>query len=184
MLSIKNKAVRSALVGLSMTELENLSALAGTDSLYGLAEFIMNIPNHAPKTLKDEVRGKFAQYVDEHTTIQFPRIMNKILESDRNFLAEDWQKLIDDIFPGVHFYDNTIVYSVIVEGEYKNTDRFKEDTLFSNYRKAHTHFLKESATQRIKEWDVVEVDDDDQFQAQNNVWESFIDIYLTKRVVY
>lgn len=184
MLSIKNKAVRSALVGLSMTELENLSALAGTDSLYGVAEFVMAFPNHAPKTLKDNVRGKFAQYVDEHTTILLPRIMNKVLESDRNFLAEDWQKLIDDIFPGVHFYDNTIVYSVIVEGEYKNTDRFNEDTLFSNYRKAHTYFLNKSAIEKNKEWDVVEVDDDDQFQAQNNVWESFIDIYLTKRVVH
>ena len=184
MLSIKNKAVRSALVGLSMTELETLSALAGTDTLYGVAEFVMAFPNHAPKTLKDDVRGKFAQYVDEHTTILFPRIMNKVLESGRDFLVEDWQKLIHDIFPGVHFYDNTIVYSVIVEGEYKNTDRFKEDTLFSNYRKAHTHFLNKSATQRIKEWDVVEVDDDDQFQAQTNVWESFIDIYLTKRMVH
>ena len=36
----------------------------------------------------------------------------------------------------------------------------------------------------MNNWEEIEVDDDDRYQVQNNDWEEFADVYLSKSIVY
>ena len=181
---IKKKAVRSALVGLSMDELVTLSNHAGDETIVGLTNFILDHSAFAPTSLVNAIKEKFACYVDEHSLALLPNIMRVVTECERNFIAEDWDVLIAALFPSLLMYDN-VVYTVTVESETNNSEKCKDTYLFSNYHKAKDSFRNEKAIIcNMKNWEEIEVDDDDQYQVQNNYWEEFADVYLSKSIVY
>lgn len=181
---IKKKAVRSALVGLSMDELVTLSNHAGDETIVGLANFILDHSAFASTSLVNAIKEKFAYYVDEHSLELLPNIMKVVKECERNFISEDWDVLIAALFPSLLMYDN-VVYTVTVESETNNSLRCKDTYLFSNYYKAKDSFRNEKAIIcNMGNWENVEVDDDTQYQVQNNQWEEFADVYISKSIVY
>lgn len=177
---IKKKAVRSALVSLSTDELVTLSNHAGDETIVGLTNFILDHSAFAPTSLVNAIKKNFAYYVDEHSLVLLPNIMRVVNECERNFIAEDWDVLIEYLFPTIKMFDR-VVYSVTVEAEAEKADTY----LFSRYEKAKIAFLNQRAIIcNMGNWENVEVDDDTQYQVQNNQWEEFADVYLSKSVVY
>lgn len=177
---IKKKAVRSALVSLSMDELVTLSNHAGDETIVGLTNFILDHSAFAPTSLVNAIKKNFAYYVDEHSLALLPNIMKVVNECERNFIAEDWDVLIENLFPTIKMFDR-VVYSVTVEAE----DEKADTNLFSTYEKAKIAFLNQRAIIcNMGNWENVEVDDDTQYQVQNNCWEEFADVYISKSIVY
>lgn len=177
---IKKKAVRSALVSLSMDELVTLSNHAGDETIVGLTNFILDHSAFAPTSLVNAIKKNFAYYVDEHSLALLPNIMKVVNECERNFIAEDWDVLIENLFPTIKMFDR-VVYSVTVEAE----DEKADTNLFSTYEKAKIAFLNQRAIIcNMGNWENVEVDDDTQYQVQNNYWEEFADVYISKSIVY
>lgn len=181
---IKKKAVRSALVSLSMDELVTLSNHAGDETIVGLTNFILDHSAFAPTSLVNAIKKNFAYYVDEHSLALLPNIMKVVNECERNFIAEDWDVLIAGLFPSLLMYDN-VVYTVSVVSETNNTIGCKNTYLFSNYYKAKDSFRNEKAVIcNMNNWEEIEVDDDDRYQVQNNDCEEFADVCLSKSIVY
>ena len=181
---IKKKAVRSALVSLSTDELVTLSNHAGDETIVGLTNFILDNSAFASTSLVNAIKKSFAHYVDEHSLALLPNILRIVNECKRNFIAEDWDVLLAELFPSLLMYDN-VVYTVTVESETNNSERCKDTYLFSNYYKAKDSFCNEKAIIcNMNNWEEIEVDDDDQYQVQNNQWEEFADVCLSKSIVY
>lgn len=184
MYSIKKKAIRSALCCLSQDELETLSYQADTEVLEELANFIIDNSAFATSNLIDKVKNKFANYVDEHSLILLPNIMNVVNECKRNFIAENWDVLLADLFPNTQMFDN-VVYMVTTETETSKTEKTIDTQLYSTYQKAKNGFNSQKAVIcNMDEWENVEVDDDSQYQVQNNYWEEYADVWITKSVIF
>lgn len=184
LIDIKRKAVRSALVSLSVDELVTLSNHAGDETIVGLTNFILDNSAFASTSLVNAIKKNFAYYVDEHSLALLPNIMKVVNECERNFIAEDWDVLIENLFPTIKMFDR-VVYTVTVESETNNSERCKGTYLFSTYEKAKIAFLNQRAIIcNMGNWENVEVDDDTQYQVQNNHWGESADVYISKSIVY
>lgn len=184
LIDIKTKAVRSALVSLSVDELVTLSNHAGVETIVGLTNFILDNSAFASTSLVNAIKKSFAHYVDEHSLALLPNILRIVNECERNFITEDWDVLLAELFPSLLMYDN-VVYTVTVASETNNKVRCKDTYLFSNYYNAKDFFRnKKAIICNMRNWEEIEDDDDERYQVQNNDWEEFADVCLSKLMVY
>lgn len=182
----KIRAIRSAIIGLSDNCVKKIIEKAGTDKIKELAECAME--NGTDNTqLLNSVRIKFINFVDAHTTILRTKIRNVVMNAERDFVVEDWNVIFADLFPATPLYDD-VVYVLV--NEVHNDCTTEIDTiLYKTWDNALLSFNgckmdAETFMENHADEYEVEVDNDTHYQAQGNYWETYVNINITKKVLF
>jgi len=182
----KIRAIRSAIIGLSDNCVKKIIEKAGTDKIKELAECV--IENGTDNTkLFNSVRSKFIDFVDAHTTILRTNIRNVVMNAERDFVVEDWNVIFADLFPTTPLYDD-VVYALVSEVHEDCTTEI-ETILYKTWDNALLSFNgckrdAETFMENHADEYEVEVDNDTQYQAQDNYWETYVDVNITKKVLF
>jgi hypothetical protein len=129
-----------------------------TDSIMELGKIILEKGCDAEGYVEN-LKEYFIRYIDEHTTILLPDIRKSVMDSNYDFIKDDWDVIFSDLFPNTQKYDH-VVYSV---NSFVDTDQIGDNvfSLFFNYDKAIETFN----TWRKELMD--EIMDEDEDDAEN-----------------
>jgi hypothetical protein len=154
---IKKIAIRSSIIKMDMDvfntwrEKNNIE----TDSIMELGKIILEKGCDAEGYVEN-LKEYFIRYIDEHTTILLPDIRKSVMDSNYDFIKEDWSEIFKNFFPFEQVY-GTVVYSV---NSFTDTDQIADNnfSLFFNYDKAVETFntWKSELMDRIMEEDDAE----------------------------
>ena len=158
----KIRAIKSSIIKMDMDvfntwrEKNNIE----TDSIMELGKIILEKGCDAEGYVEN-LKEYFIEYVDEHTTIPLPDIRKSVLNSNYDFIKEDWTEIFKNLFPFRQVYD-VVVYSV---NSFTDTDQITDNnfSLFFNYDKAVETFntWKNELMGRIMDEDEDDADAED-----------------------
>ena len=119
----KIRAIRSSIIKMDMDVFNTWREKneIETDSIMELGKIISENGCDAEDYV-DKVKSYFIDYVDAHTTIILPTIIDIVNASNHDFIKGDWEMIFSDLFPNIQIYNN-VVYSV-------------NDTLFFDFKDA------------------------------------------------
>lgn len=190
---IKKIAIRSSIIKMDMdvfntwreeNEIE-------TDSIMELSNIILEKGCDAEGYVEN-LKEYFINYVDEHTTIPLPDIRKSVLNSNYDFIKEDWNEIFKNLFPFRQVYD-VVVYSVnSFTDTYQITDN--NFSLFFNYDKAVETFntWKNELMGRIMDEDEDDADAEDYeivvnsenvIRVYNEMTDAFYQIDIEKKPI-
>lgn len=186
---IKKIAIRSSIIKMDMdvfntwreeNEIE-------TESIMELSNIILEKGCDAEGYVEN-LKEYFIRYFDEHTTILLPDIRKSVMNSNYDFIKEDWSEIFKNFFPFEQVY-GTVVYSV---NSFVDTDQIGDNnfSLFFNYDKAIETFntWRDELMGRIMEEDDSEdyeivVDSENVIRVYNEVTDAFYLIDIEKKPV-
>jgi hypothetical protein len=186
---IKKMAIRSSIIKMDMDvfntwrEKNNIE----TDSIMELGKIILEKGCDAEGYV-EYLKEYFIRYIDEHTTILLPDIRKSVMDSNYDFIKDDWDVIFSDLFPNTQKYDH-VVYSV---NSFVDTDQISDNvfSLFFNYDKAVETFntWRNELMDRIMEEDDSEdyeivVNSENVIRVYNETTDAFYLIDIEKKPV-
>lgn len=119
----QKRAINRAIINVSAEIVNNwrMNNNIDTDKIMELGKIISENGCDAEEYV-DKVKSYFIDYVDAHTTIILPTIIDIVNASNHDFIKGDWEVIFSNLFPNIQIYDN-VVYSV-------------NDNLFFNFKDA------------------------------------------------
>jgi 3-isopropylmalate dehydratase small subunit len=187
--NVKKIAIRSSIIKMDMdvfntwreeNEIE-------TDKIMELGKIILEKGCDAEGYV-EYLKEYFINYADEHTTILLPDIRKSVMNSNYDFIKEDWYVIFKNLFPVAQIY-GTVVYSV---NSFTDTDQIADNnfSLFFNYDKAVETFntWKSELMDRIMEEDDAEdyeivVNRENFIRIYNETTDAFYQIDIEKKPV-
>lgn len=189
--NVKIRAIRSSIIKMDMDvfntwrEENNIE----TNSIMELGKIILEKGCDAEGYVEN-LKEYFIEYVDEHTTIPFPDIRKSVLNSNYDFIKEDWTEIFKNLFPFRQVYD-VVVYSVnSFTDTYQITDN--NFSLFFNYDKAVETFntWKNELMGRIMDEDEDDAEDyeivvnsENVIRVYNELADAFYQIDIEKKPI-
>lgn len=187
---IKKIAIRSSIIKMDMdvfntwreeNEIE-------TDSIMELGNIILEKGCDAEGYVEN-LKEYFIRYIDEHTTILLPDIRKSVMNSNYDFIKEDWSEIFKNFFPFEQVY-GTVVYSV---NSFVDTGQIADNnfSLFFNYDKAIETFntWRNELMDRIMEEDDSEdyeivVNSENVIRVYNETTDAFYLIDIEKKTCH
>lgn len=119
----QKRAINRAIINVSAEIINNwrINNNIDTEKIMELGKIISENGCDAEEYV-DKVKSYFIDYVDAHTTIILPTIIDIVNASNHDFIKNDWGVIFSDLFPNTQIYNN-VVYSV-------------NDTLFFDFKDA------------------------------------------------
>lgn len=186
---VKIRAIRSSIIKMDMDVFNTWREKneIETDSIMELGKIILEKGCDAEGYVEN-LKEYFISYVDEHTTILLPDIRKSVMNSNYDFIKEDWTEIFKNFFPFEQVHD-VVVYSV---NSFTDTDQIADNnfSLFFNYDKAIETFntWKNELMKRIMEegdsedYEIV-VNREDFIRVYNDTTDAFYQIDIEKKPV-
>lgn len=188
----KCRAIRQTLISEENSEkLTKFLQEQGVENLpYSkLAEYIITNGDCGLEVdLETPLREAFVKYVDEHTTAKLNDIWDIVCEwCGEDFLMDSWDDIYDAHFKAWDIYDN-VLYVVESECNGRKWEASHSFDLCTDYKTAKIYFEQakgdgENSMDAISDNWSVECDTKYHWMAQDNYYESWVEVTIYKKPI-